>query len=94
MTLTAEALYPINFTQLNKIFAFTTMEATAFCLLTLLKYINSKQKRYETKGYKLCLGNVSKYITINNMKKRRDWIRRGCKFFLLLLLILLILLIF
>ena len=49
MTLTAEALYPINFTQLiNKRFAFTTMEATAFCLLTLLKYINSKQKRYET----------------------------------------------
>ena len=31
----------------------------------LKKYISSKQ----TKDYALCLGNVSKYFTINNIKK-------------------------
>ena len=37
--LTAEAKYPINFTQSRKRF-----EATVFYLLMLQKYINSKQK--------------------------------------------------
>ena len=34
----------------------------------LQKYI-SKQKNFEIKGYALCLGNISKDFTINNMKK-------------------------
>ena len=44
------------------------MEATVSYLLMLEKYINSKQKNSEIKDYTLCLGNVSKDFTINNMK--------------------------
>ena len=40
-TLTAEAKYSINFTQSGKGF-YTVMEATAFCLLMVQKYISSK----------------------------------------------------
>ena len=44
-TLTAEAKYPINFTQPRKRFALslTTVEATVSYLLMLQKYINSQQ---------------------------------------------------
>ena len=44
------------------------MEATVFCFLMLQKYINSKQKTQKT-DYALCLGNVWKDFTINNMTK-------------------------
>ena len=43
----------------------------------LQKYINWKQKRSEIKDYALCLGNVSKYFTINNMKKKKK--KKGLK---------------
>ena len=44
-TLTAEAKYPINFTQPRKriYFVYTVMEAAVSYFLTLQKYINSKQ---------------------------------------------------
>ena len=32
------------------------------------KYMNLKQKNSEIKGYTLCLGNISKDFTVNNMK--------------------------
>ena len=35
----------------------------------LQKYISTKQKILELKNYALCLGNISKDFTINNMKK-------------------------
>ena len=46
------------------------METTGFCLLMLQKYINLKQNNSEIKNYPLRLGNVSKYFTINDMKKQ------------------------
>ena len=48
------------------------MEATAFYLLMLQKYINSKQRKRlkEIKDYTLSQGNVSKEFTINDMKKQ------------------------
>ena len=46
-------------------------------LLMLQNYINSKQKTLK-KGYALCLGNISKDFTINNMKK--TWLK-GIFFF-------------
>ena len=55
------------------------MEATVSYLLMLQKYINSKQKNSEIKDYALCLGNIAKDFTINNMKKNR--IKRSCKNF-------------
>ena len=48
------------------------MEATVSYLLMLQKYINSKQKNSEIKDYALCLGNIAKDFTINNMKKKQD----------------------
>ena len=35
----------------------------------LQKYINSKQIDSEIKPYPLCLGNISKDFTVDNMKK-------------------------
>ena len=48
------------------------MEATVSYLLMLQKIINSKQKNSEMKDYTLCLGNISKDFTINNMKEKQD----------------------
>ena len=44
------------------------MAGTAFYMLMLQKYINSKHS--EIKKYPLCLGNISKDFTANNMKKQ------------------------
>ena len=50
------------------------MEATVFYLSfqqKLQKYISSKQNQSkEIKDYTLCLGNVSKDVTVKNMKKQ------------------------
>ena len=54
------------------------MEATVFCFLMLQKYINSKQKTQKT-DYALCLGNVWKDFTINNMTK--TGLKGAVKFF-------------
>ena len=45
------------------------MEATVFYLLMAQKYINSKHKISETKPHPLCLGNISKKYSVNNMIK-------------------------
>ena len=61
---------------------YTTLEATSY-LLMLQKYTNLKKKNSEIKDYVLCLGNTSKDLTINNMKKKSR-IERSCKIFLCL----------
>ena len=43
------------------------MQATVFYLLMAQKYINSKHKISETKPHPLCLGNISKKYSVNNM---------------------------
>ena len=45
------------------------MEATISYLLMLQKHISSKQNTLKIKDYPLCLGNISKDFTINNMAK-------------------------
>ena len=57
------------------------MVSAASYFLMLQKYINSKQKISEIKGYALCLGkkNFLKDVTINNMKKKNR-IKRSWKF--------------
>ena len=48
----------------------------------LEKYISSKQKTQKKKSYGLCLGNISKDFTINNMKKKKKTrTKRSCKIF-------------
>ena len=71
------------------------MEATIsylyFLFVNATKYINSKQKSFEIKDYALCVGNISKDFTINNVKITG---LKESKFFFLLILILLKLMIF
>ena len=45
------------------------MEVTVFYWLMLQKYISSKQKILKLKKCPLCLGNISKDSTADNMKK-------------------------
>ena len=47
------------------------MEATVSYLLKLQNYINSRKKKPEMKDYALCLGNISKDLTVNNLKKKK-----------------------
>ena len=93
-TLTAGAKYPVNFTQPSERFVlslhYNAINSSLFVNTT--KIYQFKAKNPEIKGYALCLGNISKDFTINNMKKNA--IRRSCKIFFLLILILLILTIF
>ena len=94
-TLTAEAKYGINFIQSGKRFILSLHYngSNSFLFINATKVYQFKAKISETKDYALCLGNVSKDFTINNMKKNR--IKRSCKIiFFLLILILLILTMF
>ena len=72
-TFTAEALYPINFTQSRKRFVLSLHynERNSFSFVNDTKVYQFKAKDSEIKDYALCLGNVSKNFTINNMKKTR-----------------------
>ena len=80
-TLTAEAKYPINFTQSNKrlVLSLHYNESDSFLFVDATKIYQFKAKNSEIKKYPLCWGNVSKDFRINNMKKNR--IKRKCKFF-------------
>ena len=70
-TLTAEAKYPINFTQLKKRFTLSLCYngSNSFLFVNATKIYEFKAKDSEIKDYALCLGNVSNDFTINNMKK-------------------------
>ena len=63
-TSTTEAKYPISFTYLYLVY--TIMEAIAFYLLILQKYIHLKQKGLE---WKITYCVISKDFWINNIKK-------------------------
>ena len=70
-TLTEEAKYPINFTQSGKRFILSLHHngSNSFLFINATKVYPLKAKSSEIKDYALCLGNVSKDFTINNMKK-------------------------
>ena len=91
-TLTAEAKYPINFTQPRKRKSLLYNRSNSFLFVNTTKIYRIKAKDSEIKDYTLCLGNIPKTFTNNNMKKNK--IKRKCKFFFLLILIVLILTIF
>ena len=80
-TLTAEAKYPINFTQPNKRFVLSLHYngSNSFLFVNATKIYQFKAKDSEIKDYTLCLGNTSKDFTINNMKKNK--IKRKHKIF-------------
>ena len=85
-TLTAEAIYPINFTEPNKRFVLSlhykgsnSFFCFVFCFVNATKIYQFKAKNSEIKDYALCLGKISKDFTINNMKI--NGIRRVVNFF-------------
>ena len=92
-TLTAEAIYPINFTQPNKRFALSLHcnGSNSFLFVNATKIYQFKAKNSEIKDYVLCLGNISRDFTINDTKKTG---LKGIANFFLLILILLKLMIF
>ena len=92
-TLTAEAIYPINFTQPNERFVLSLHYngINSFLFVNATKIYQFKATISEIKDYTLSLGGISKDFTINNMKKMG---LGGGLFFFLLTLILLILTIF
>ena len=71
-TLTAEAKYPINFTQSGKRFVLSLHYngSNSFLFVNATKVYQFKAKNSETKDDVLCFDNISKYITINNVKKK------------------------
>ena len=79
--LTAEAKYPINFTQSGKRFALSLHYngSNRFLFVNTKNVYQLKAKNSEIKDYALCLGKISKDFTINNLKKNR--IRSSCKIF-------------
>ena len=70
-TLTAEAVHPINFIQPNKRFVSSLdyNRSISFFFVNATKIYLFKANKYEMKDDALCLGNISKDFTINNMKK-------------------------
>ena len=77
-TLTAEAKYPINFTQSGKRFVLSLHYngSNSFLFVNATKVYQFKAKSSEIKDFALCLGNISNDFTVNNMKSR---IKRSCK---------------
>ena len=92
-TVIKEENYPINFTQLQKIFvlSLTYNGRNSFFFVNATKVYHFKAKDSEIKDYILYVDNISKKFSINNMKKTR---LKGSVNSFLLILILLILTIF
>ena len=70
-TLTTEAKYRINFTQSGKRFVLSLHYngSNRFLFVNTKNIYQFIAKDSEIKSYALCLGNISKDFTINNMKK-------------------------
>ena len=70
-TITAETKYPINFTESGERFVLSLHCNTGNIVLFVnaTKIYQFKVKNLEIKPYILCLGNISRYFTINNKKK-------------------------
>ena len=81
-TLTEEEKYPINFRQSGKRFVLSLLYngSNSFLFVNATKVYQFRVRNSEIKDYALCLGNISKQFTINNMKKENK-IKRSCKTF-------------
>ena len=69
--ITAEAKYPITFIQSGKRFVLSLHYngSNSLLFVNATKMYQFKAKDSEIKYYTLCLGNISKDFTINNMNK-------------------------
>ena len=76
-TLTAEKLYSINFTENNKKFCLSLHYngANSYLFVNGTEIYKFKAKDSEIVATPLCLGNISKDFSVDNMKKNRiKWI--------------------
>ena len=71
-TLTAQEKYPFSFTQSGKRFVLSLHYngSDSFLFVNATKVYQFKAKDSEIEDYTLCLFNISKYFTINNMKNQ------------------------
>ena len=71
-TVIAEAKYPINFTQPNKrlVLSLHYNGSNSLLFVNATKIYQFEAEDSEIKYYALCLGNISKDFTTNNMKKQ------------------------
>ena len=71
-TLSAEKVYSINFTEKNKKFCFSLHynKENSYLFVNGTKIINFKRKDLGIRPHPLCLGNISKEWSLDNMKKR------------------------
>ena len=69
--LTAEKVYSINFTENKKKFCLSLHynEANSYLFINGTKIIKFKAKDSEIVATSLCLGNISKNLSIDNMKR-------------------------
>ena len=70
-SLTAEAEYFINFSRSERKFCLSLHYngSNSFLFVNATKIHQSKAKGSEIKRYPLCLGNISKDVSVDNMKK-------------------------
>ena len=68
--LTVEKLYSINFTENNKKLCLTLHynETNSYLYINGTEIIKFKAKDSEIVAYPLCLGNISKDVSVDNMK--------------------------
>ena len=71
--LKTETKYPIHFTQSERTFILSLHYngSNSFFFVNATKIYQFKVKDSEIKTYPLCLGNISKDSTFNNMKKKK-----------------------
>ena len=79
ITFKAEAKYPIDFTESEKRFVLSLHYngSNSFLFVNATKIYQFKAKDSKIKPYPLCLGNISKCFTIDNMKKN-PMVKRKC----------------
>ena len=73
-TLTAEAQYSINYSRSNKKFCLSLHSngSNSFLFVNATEIYQFKANDSEIKKHSLCLGNISKDFTANNMKKKQN----------------------
>ena len=71
-TLSAEKMYSINFTEKNKKFCLSLHynKENSYLFVNGTKIIKFKSKHPEIFAHPLCLRNISKEWSVDNMKKR------------------------
>ena len=89
-TLRAEAIFLIKFTQLNKRFVLSLHynRISSFLFVNATKIFQFKTKNSEVNDYVLCLCNISKDLTIDNMETAG--LKNVVNFFLLILILLIL----